>query len=162
MLSENSFQAVAIIPRRFSNFTFWNGLDCKNKWSKFQLFIIFMEVVADYFPRFSLNFTGENWFFRSLCGGPNFAKNLELKNCFLFQIHIKQQKNSGTIKWIQGIQEQVKCRTEELKQALKIILSRIVARAMNCENCQLFFYSSAINISQLRTTCHPSTMTIIL
>ena len=96
--------------------------------------------------------------FLSVCGGPNFVKNAEFKNCF-FQIHLNHQKNPGTIKWIQG---PVKSRTEESKQALKIILSCIAARAMNCENCQLFLFTSAINISQLRTTSHPPTKTIML
>ena len=95
--------------------------------------------------------------FLSVCGGPNIVKNAEFKNCF-FQIHLNHQKNPGTIKWIQG---PVKSRTEESKQALKIILSCIAARAMNCENCQLFLFTSAINISQLRTTSHPPTKTIM-
>ena len=50
-------------------------------------------------------------------------------------------------------------------QALSVILSLpkfgIPARAMNCENCQLFLTTGVINLLQLRTTNCPSTQTIM-
>ena len=38
----------------------------------------------------------------------------------------------------------------------------VPARAMNCENCQLFIFADATNLSQLRTIYCPPTQTIML
>ena len=106
--SQNSVQTVLILSEKkrlmkFSNSTFWNGLDYKNI-EKFQPFIVFIEVGVDILVRHSLSwrerivFLGIFEVFLSQCG-HNWCKTLEFQNIlrgtlnkwpFAFQVYTKK------------------------------------------------------------------------
>lgn len=90
---------------KFSDSTFWNGngLDYKNKWYKFLLFIIIIEVHIDYLLEIFLEVKGKINFPWSLCGA-SFVKNKELdwkKRPFSSTFQVP--KKSWTIQGIQRI-----------------------------------------------------------
>ena len=109
MLSEFIPYGIITIRRKLnkkvSNSTFWNagnGLDYKNKWYKFLLFIIIIEVDVDYLLEVFFEVKGKINFPWSLCG-PSFVKNKELdwkKWPFssTFQVPKKIQDNSRNSK----------------------------------------------------------------
>ena len=97
MLSESSFLTVLIATResmpssikiwaKFSNVTFWNGLNYKSKSYKLLLFIIYIEVGIDYpLPqRFSSSWRGAGFSWNSQdfpeSEWTKLLQNLEIKN----------------------------------------------------------------------------------